>query len=55
MSRIFEAIQPDYATTESKEAAWVGADAEGNDKRARLLRTKKGVCYAANFAGATLS
>lgn len=53
--KIFEAIQPDYTTTESKEAAWVGADKDGNDKKPRLLKTTKGICYAATFAGATLS
>lgn len=54
--KVFEAIQPDYATTDSKEAAWVGTDKDGNDKRPRLLKTANGgVCYAATFAGATLS
>lgn len=34
----------------------MGADKDGNDKRTRLLRTAKGgVCYAATFAGASLS
>lgn len=53
--KIFEAIQPDYITTEAKEAAWVGTDKDGNDKSPRLIKTAKGVCYAATFAGATLS
>ncbi|CAO1619009.1 unnamed protein product [Parajaminaea phylloscopi] len=53
--KIFEAIQPDYTTTDNKEAAWVGGDKDGNDKRVRLIKTAKGVCYTATFAGASLS
>lgn len=56
--KIFEAIQPNYTTTDEKHAAWVGPGREGSDDaapRPRLLKTAKGVCYAANFAGASLS
>lgn len=57
--QIFEAIQPGYTTTESKQCAWVGAlpdaaDPEA-DKKPRLLRTEKGVLFSENFVGASLS
>lgn len=57
--QIFEAIQPAYITTDSKEAAWVGkgpGDAEGVEGKPRLLKTAKGgVCYTKTFVGASLS
>ncbi|PWY99418.1 nucleic acid-binding protein [Testicularia cyperi] len=57
--KIFEAIQPNYITTEGKQCAWVGplpdsADPEA-DKKPRLLRTEKGVLFSENFVGASLS
>ncbi|SPC66076.1 related to Tyrosyl-tRNA synthetase [Ustilago sp. UG-2017b] len=57
--KIFEAIQPGYTTTESKQCAWVGAlpdaaDPEA-DKKSHLLRTNKGVLFSENFVGASLS
>ncbi|SPO23791.1 related to Tyrosyl-tRNA synthetase [Ustilago trichophora] len=57
--KIFEAIQPGYTTTDSKQCAWVGAlpdaaDPEA-DKKPRLLRTDKGVLFSENFVGASLS
>ncbi|KAN0065686.1 G4 quadruplex nucleic acid binding protein [Thecaphora frezii] len=57
--KIFETIQPGYTTTADRQAAWVGplpgaADPEA-DKKVRLLRTDKGVCYAETLAHAALS
>ena len=55
-SKIFEAIQPKYTTTDAKECAWVGPgpDAPEGEATPRLLRTSRGV-VTASFAGATLS
>jgi methionine--tRNA ligase beta chain len=55
--QVFEAIQPNYTTTLSREAVWVGAlanEPEGESKP-RLIRTTKGVCMAPRFTEAKLS
>ena len=55
--KIFEAIQPNYCTTDDRTAAWYGPlpDAPDGDKAPRALRTAQGPCFAATFVGATLS
>lgn len=55
--KIFEAIQPNYTTTEAKEAAWLGPLPGGpeEERKPRIIRTAKGPCFAPNFVGASLS
>ncbi|PKI82884.1 G4 quadruplex nucleic acid binding protein [Malassezia vespertilionis] len=55
--KVFEAIQPDYMTTDTKQAAWYGPlpDAPDGDKAPLLLCTERGPCFSKKFAGATLS
>ncbi|KAF8270784.1 hypothetical protein EI94DRAFT_1569952 [Lactarius quietus] len=49
--KIFETIQPDLTTLETKEAAWV----DPVTKTAHRIRTKEGVCLAPTLVGASLS
>ncbi|KAL1737127.1 nucleic acid-binding protein [Schizophyllum commune] len=49
--KIFETIQPDFTTLESREAAWV----DPKTKSVHRIRTEKGVCAAPTFVGASLS
>ena len=55
--KIFEAIQPNYLTTDDRLCAWNGPlpNAPEGDKAPRVLRTARGPCYAQTFSGATLS
>ena len=53
--KIFEAIQPNYLTTENKEAAWNGPLHGETEAKPRLLRTSRGVVTSDRFARATLS
>jgi hypothetical protein len=56
LTQIFEAIQPNYTTTDAMEAAWVGPLPGGpaDEAKPRLLRTERGV-ITAPFARASLS
>jgi len=49
--KIFETVQPDFITLESKEAAWVNP----LTKSIHRIRTKEGVCIAPTLIGASLS
>ncbi|KAL1748557.1 hypothetical protein HDZ31DRAFT_29356 [Schizophyllum fasciatum] len=49
--KIFETIQPDFTTLETREAAWV----DPKTKSVHRIRTEKGVCAAPTFVGASLS
>ncbi|WFD33096.1 G4 quadruplex nucleic acid binding protein [Malassezia sp. CBS 17886] len=53
--KIFEAIQPNYMTTDDCTAAWRGVVPGGEDIAPRVIRTARGVCTAPGFPGATLS
>ena len=54
--KVFEAIQPNYQTTDAKECVWFGPLPNGpaDEKAPRRLCTSRGICTAP-FAGATLS
>ncbi|KAH8114522.1 hypothetical protein DFH11DRAFT_1767401 [Phellopilus nigrolimitatus] len=49
--KIFEAIQPDFTTLETREAAWV----DPATKSVHRIRTANGVCLAPTLVGASLS
>jgi len=49
--KIFETVQPDFTTLETREAAWVNPVTKSVHK----IRTKDGVCVAPSLVGASLS